>query len=429
MEPFAANLKFTVKKMLNAAGYELPAAEVESNVKKGITSRSAELQLDSTVTFYNYDPSASMDSVPLFKTVFTYPSDTEELQVESVFENGIWIPLNRTALTFDNLARVVEAYSEVFDPGTMTWMPDSKIKVYPRGSSDILVDSFFVQGWSADLNSWLELVSVWNSYDASDRLTVSLTLFDLFGQPLLFKDVHSYDFAGDNTLIESYLIDGAVEIPAGKKNRIYFEHHLEKELGFLADGAGGFEPQYQHIFTFNSLWKVANEAFYNWDADSSKWWIEEAVFYEYDGEERLISKETQRSTQDGGVEPQLVTYEYEEGEYLALETNYTYDFSIENYVLSDRKYFYYKDEISSAPQEPVTVRPLIVYPNPANSFVQLKLEGTASVQIFDMNGRLVQFYGAWPGEATLDVTMLPAGMYQVRALIGRETFVGKIVKQ
>lgn len=38
MEPHAAGLSYTVKKMLKAAGYRLPGAEVGSKVKQGVES-------------------------------------------------------------------------------------------------------------------------------------------------------------------------------------------------------------------------------------------------------------------------------------------------------------------------------------------------------------------------------------------------------
>lgn len=429
MDPYSGHLTYTVKKMLNAAGFQLAGAEVVSDVKQGVKNRSGELQLDSTVTFFNYDSGGMTDSLPFYKTVFTRPATGVELQVDYAFENETWAPLNRSTLTFDGLGRIVDASSELYDPISMTWIPDSQVEVFPRGSSDILLDSFFVRGWSADLNSWIPLLSVWNSYDAQDRLVTSHTLFDLFGQPLLFRDVHTYNIEGDNTLIESYLVDGGLEFLATKKDRIFHQHHLEKELAFLSDGAGGFEPQYQHIFSYTGSWKVAEEAFYNWDAANGQWWIELAVFFEYDEEDRLISKESVYSTQDGESEPSLVTYEYKEGEYLSLETDYTYDFNLENYVLSDRKYYYYQDEISGTPWEPVVARSLTVFPNPTAGTATLKLDETMSVQVFDLNGRLVQGFSSLPGNATLDLVMLPAGIYQVRAQAGREVYTGKVVKQ
>ncbi len=429
VEKYADNLNYTTKKMLNAIGYQLPKAEVESNVKQGVESRSNELQLDSTVTFYNYDPNGQADSLPLFKTVFTYPSANVERQMELVFENGTWTPLNRTTLTYDDLARIVETQAELFDPITAGWVPDSKVKVFPHGSSAELVDSVFVLGWSADDNAWLGLLSIWNSFDTQDRLTVSLTTIDIFGQPLLFKDVYTYNIADDNTLVESYLVDAGIEYFAGKRVLIYEEHHLVKEMAFAADGVGGLEKQYEIIYVHTPSWKLESQATFNWNVDSSAWWIVEAIFFEYDAEDRLASMETGHYTPDGDEDHQLVTYEYREGEYLAVETNYSYDFDLENFVLSDRKYYYYAGEVSGIPHEPVKVKSLVMFPNPTTGNAQLKLDANASVQVFDLSGKMVQGFSAMPGKATIDLVLLPAGIYEVKALAGKEIYTGKIVKQ
>lgn len=426
---YAGSLNYTVKKILNEAGYELPEAQVESPVKQGVQTRSNEFQLDSTVTFYNYDPSGQADSTPLFRTVYTYHSSELRTEVESVFENGTWVPLNRTTIASDELGRIVDAFSSFYDPLAQDWVLDSKVEIYPHGSSLYLVDSVFVLGWSPDVNDWVRLMSIWNTYDNQDRLSVSLTLIDIFGQPLHFKDVFTYNASGDNTLIESYLVEGGMEYFAGKHDLLYDNHQLTKEIFYVSDGLGGLEPQYQKSYYYTGNWQLESEATFNWDLDSNEWQVSEAIFYEYDGVGRLAAKETSQIAPGGEAEHQLITYEYVEAEYLALETNYSYDIDAENYVLSDRKYFYYKGGLSPVPNEPVRPKSLALSPNPTNGVANIKLDAAASVKVFDLSGKMVQGFSAMPGQVNIDLAMLPAGIYEVRAQAGKEIYAGKIVKQ
>lgn len=429
LEAYTAHFSWNLKKMLNAAGFELPNAQVDAHVQRGLSGRSEELQLDSILTFYNYDPTAMLDSLPLSRTVHTYPAANEQLQLTSIFENGGWSPFSRTALTYDDLDRVLAAFSENYDAASMTWTPDSKMQVFPHGDSELLLDSFFVQAWSVDLDEWIEIMAVRNTYDSLGRLATSTTLFDFFGQPLYFKDVHFYNLAGDDYLVEAYVIDGGLELLAGKRDRIFEQHHLVKEFAFVHDGNGGFEPQYEHVFIHTGFWALDSQVLYNWDADNGTWWVAEAVFYGYDDQQRLNSMETTHGSPDGDTESQLVTYEYLQDEYVSLETNFTYDPALENFVLSDRIYYYYNGEITALPQEPAAVQPLLIYPNPTPGVAQLKTEAPMSVQVYDLSGRLVQGFSVMPGNATLDLSLFPDGIYQVRAQAGREIFAGKIVKQ
>ncbi len=426
---YAGSLNYTVKKILNEAGYELPEAQVESPVKQGVQTRSNEFQLDSTVTFYNYDPSGQADSTPLFRTVYTYHSSELRTEVESVFENGTWVPLNRTTIASDDLGRIVDAFSAFYDPLAQDWVLDSKVEIYPHGSSLYLVDSVFVLGWSPDVNDWVRLMSIWNTYDNQDRLSVTFTMIDIFGQPLLFKDVFTYNAIGDNTLIESYLVEGGMEYFAGKHDLLYDNHQLTKEIFYASDGLGGLEPQYQKSYYYTGNWQLESEATFNWDLDSSEWQVSEAIFYEYDGVGRLAAKETSQIAPGGDAEHHLITYEYVEAEYLALETNYSYDIDAENYVLSDRKYFYYKGGLSPVPNEPVHPKSLALSPNPTIGVANIKLDAAASVKVFDLSGKMVQGFSAMPGQVTIDLAMLPAGIYEVRAQAGKEIYAGKIVKQ
>lgn len=426
---YTGSLNYTVKKILNEAGYELPEAQMESPVKQSVQTRFNEFQLDSTVTFYNYDPSGQVDSTPLFRTVYTYHSSDLRTEVESVFENGTWVPLNRTTIASDELGRIVDAFSAFYDPLVQDWVLDSKVEIYPHGSSFELVDSVFVLGWSPDVNDWVRLMSIWNTYENQDQLTVSLTLIDIFGQPLHFMDIYSYDISGDNTLIESYLVEGGFEYFAGKRDLLYDEHHLINEIAYASDGEGGFEKQYQKSYYYTGNWQLESEATFNWDLDSNDWQVIEAIFYEYDAMGRLAAKESTYIIPGSEAEHQLITYEYVEGEYLALETNYTYDFNAENFVLSDRTYFYYKGGLSPVPNEPVVPKSLALSPNPTIGVANIKLDAAASVKVFDFTGRLVQGFSAMPGQVTIDLAMLPAGIYEVRAQTGKEIYAGKIVKQ
>ena len=81
---------------------------------------------------------------------------------------------------------------------------------------------------------------------------------------------------------------------------------------------------------------------------------------------------------------------------------------------------------------PVRAGAFLLHPNPAGDFlfVQLPESGAAPflLQLLDAQGRLLGQYRISEG-APLDVTLLPAGLYGLKAVVDGTIFSGKFVKQ
>jgi hypothetical protein len=79
------------------------------------------------------------------------------------------------------------------------------------------------------------------------------------------------------------------------------------------------------------------------------------------------------------------------------------------------------------------VQKVNVFPNPANKVVNINLSGftgKSDVRLFDVNGRVVLHRQVSAGNAQLDVSALPAGVYMIRIQNGaREVNLTKIIKQ
>ena len=74
---------------------------------------------------------------------------------------------------------------------------------------------------------------------------------------------------------------------------------------------------------------------------------------------------------------------------------------------------------------------MLLYPNPANDFVMVNVEGTGShrVSVFDVNGRLAMTTMAHNGSAKLHTNHLAKGMYFVKVGEGKTTQVRSFVKK
>ncbi len=79
--------------------------------------------------------------------------------------------------------------------------------------------------------------------------------------------------------------------------------------------------------------------------------------------------------------------------------------------------------------DPPAIDAFFLYPNPTSGVVQVKLSGRISVLIYTISGQLIKKYALGHGERVLDLTDLPAGIYQVRARSDDDYFSGKLLIQ
>ncbi len=424
--PAAENLTYTLVKALQRAGFELP---VRAGTTAPAVSRAAELRLDSTKTFYGYDLNGTPDSTPLFRTVYQYPDPLVSVATEYQYDGGAWITLNRSTQYSDDQGRLVEVFAELFDPLTHDFRPDSRLEIYPRGDSPELIDSAFTTYWSVETNDWVELITIWNTYDDQEQLLESLTRLNILGDFLLFRDVFTYDDFGNNTLIESFALLGQDEFPAGRREMTYNQNNQLMTVTALSlDDFGVYQPQSQVTYTYTVFGNEAQVNSYEWNGAQQNWIQTESITYNYDNQQRVVARETRFFHQSDPEERELVNFEYVEGADLALETLFIWDSASETYFLSDKKYYYYSSGSTALDPTPEPVQQLSVSPNPTQGLVRLSVGEETGIQVFSLSGQLMQSVILQPGQM-LDLSALPAGIYSISARDTQGYYLGKVVKQ
>jgi len=427
LQPYLENLNPKVASALTKAGFELAANPSSVIAKPGAQMRSNALQLDSTKTFFGYDFIGTDDTLPLFRTIYQYPQPSLEIQTEYQYDMDAWQTVSRSNISRDNLDRIVEVYSEAFDIDKGDFVPDSKSVVFPHEDSQVLIDSFFVYGMDTLGVNWILLFYTTNQFDAQDRLVESISSFDyLVGQPLLLKDVYSYDANGDNTLVESFALFSGLEIPSGKREMEYQNHLLTQAIDYEDDGMGGLIAQSKTTFTYTTSDKAEQVNTYQWSLDANDWVQTQGDTYGYDNSHRVNSKESVIYSQDGSEERNLSKYDYVEDEKLKSEANYYW--SVSTYFLSDRKFYYYSDGTLSDKEPNNAALHLEITPNPTSGLARLNLKAPAMIWIYNTQGELVNS-GEYQPNYTLHFSDLPSGLYFVSARSENEQYVGRLVKE
>ncbi len=273
---------------------------------------------------------------------------------------------------------------------------------------------------------WVVQLSTWNVFDNENQILESYSSIGFLGEPVLFKDTYLYDTNGDNHLIETTAIFEGEEIPSGRTENTYTNHLLTAAVVYTSDGFNFF-PDSRETFLYAPFGMLARHSIMAWNVEIENWQLALTTDYQYDEEQRISEKFITYYENGAAADAERPTYEYVEGENLALETLYLYDSESEIWSLDRKKYYYY-DGLTAIPNEPVQVLALPLAPNPTTGMVKIGIEETLAVQLFDATGRMIASQLLQPGQL-MDLSSLPTGIYQLVAQNETSFYGGRIVKQ
>lgn len=389
-----------------------------------IESRASELRLDSTAVYHNY---TATDSMPKYLTWYMYPQENATVNIDFQYDTDHWITINRTTTLRDEMDRIVDVIAQRWDETLQTYLPESRLEVFPHLDSPALVDSFIVSVWKEG-ESWSPEFSVRNTYDNADRLLESRSDFVFFDEILTLIDRYTY-VDGLLNKIQTFTIMAGEEVLGGEELFLYQNDTLFAAISYTAAGIGEMIPETRMEYSYypNGQVSLINHFIYDFEKQDWKFW--RADGYAYDDEDRLALYELVTIDDAGILSRNLTSYTYTGENYMLLETNAVYDNSIESWIVTDKKFYYYSELVAVDPELPADVNELIMYPNPTFGMVQMKIESPMKVFVYTMNGQLVKSASLEAGEKTVDLTTLPAGLYQLRATSLDEYYSGKLVKQ
>jgi YD repeat-containing protein len=431
IQPYAVNWSYAVKQMLNAGGYNVPGPKAEFDFRDGTQGRSQSAALDSTVTYFGYNVGGG-DSIPLFRNMYTYPTQGVEVITESFFEMGVWVPLSRTQLVADTLGRLVEATSHRYDAEAGEFIPDARIEFFAHGNYIELIDTLFVYAWSVELKAYVRQLTIRNAYDAHGQMTQSVSSIEIFDFPLVFEDHYKYDKEGQLTQVLSFNIDGNESIPAGKQELRYVNKQLTLTTNFISDGFVGFLPQARTAYAYHHKGGLQSQKAFDWDITNKKWVLTEDHAYAYDKDGKRTSATDIILQQNVQLANEKIIYTYTADDVPAMETSYVWNKDLQAYEMDQQRHYYYKTNAAEGLDEtddPVVADATFMYPNPTSGIVQVKLSGQISVLIYTISGQLIKKYALAHGERVIDLKDLPAGIYQVRAKSDEDYFSGKLLIQ
>ncbi len=403
--------------ILNRAGFDLGDSELPQ-------TKINSLRLDSTKTFVGYDLTGGLDSFPVSRTTYWYPQTGVRMEIEDQYDGSEWNHAYRNTFFYDELDRLVEVVAQYYDPEAGFYVPESRLEIFPRGTSPDLIDSFFVYGWNPEIDDYERIVSNINLFDNDDRLIEILSSFDFFGEQIVIRDVLYYDENDDNVLIESFTVLEGFEFLARKTEMEYINHLLIESIESSFTGAG-FEPMSRITYAYTNTGALMQQSSFERDFEMGEWILAERQIYDYDDAGRLSAEETESYAEEGFTFDR-VTYDYIQGTDLALETTYFRENVVDEWILDSKTYFYY-NTLTSVPEAPRTPLALQVAPNPTTGTLQVRLENDALVQVFDATGLLRRSISFQPGQ-TIDLDGLPAGVYYLTAKDRNNVYSNKVVK-
>jgi hypothetical protein len=426
VQPYAENWTYPMVQAFHRAGFEMPTMAAAPVVANPDAASLNPLQLDSTKTFIEYGLNMPGDSTPQFRSTYIYPFPNVKIETNYQYGAGTWEPLNRATLISDDQQRLVEVIAEAFDPETQTFKHDSYLEIYPHGDSEVLTDSFFSYVWDSTILGWHVILANRHTYDTQDRLLETVNSIDYFGDPVIFKEVYSYDANGDNHLIEEFAILGNDVLPSSRTDIQYVDHRPIEVLVSGSDGVSFF-PQHRANTSYTLFGAIRKELNFEWNDSTQLWYLYQTIEYLYSANQRLFGKETIHYPPNAWDVRERIYYGYADDENLYLEIRNHWDHDVFDWLLDSKKYYYYAGLVSVG-RDPVMAQPLVISPNPTVDYARLQLVLPAIVQIYTAAGELVNNIEWQPGQV-LNLHSLPSGLYYIRAQAANEQYVGRIVKE
>lgn len=386
----------------------------------GVADRGNTPQLDSAVLYTGYGQN---DSFPQTKSIFTYPSANVAVQTDFT-QIGGWQPENRATQTKDNLGRIRNIFTEIYDPNTDEWAPESRLIMVPHGTSLTLTDSLVIEIWDADQNSWIVGFSIVTSFDDQDRPVMIFTYVNQLGFAYTLLDELYYDANGDNYLTEQSIYEQG-EWTLFTRIESEFEQHREiVRASYTVIGPGTYAPSTKIETEYDAAGNDIVIQIFDGDFITGEWTLAEIIQRTFDGANRLTAEEYQ-SLRFDAPPADRTEYVYLDGDNLALEIYSEKDPGTQTWNVLEKTYYYYSN--TTANHEIANGEPLILSPNPTFGVVNVPASSKAQVAVLDINGKQTQTVQHNNGQINLE--RLPAGVYYILVQEGAVRRTGTVVKQ
>ena len=387
--------------------------------------RNADPRLRRTEIYQAYGLKSPTDSTAFLRTTYDYPTANQRIETNFQFDGEVWVPQSRISSTFDALQRTTGIKTETYNASTKQFVPQSLLQTYPHGNTQ-QNDSLLVYNWSLTENKYVLTLKQTSAFNNKDQVKEISTTVSISGQTIRTKDVYLYDLNNNISRTENYTYLGEIATLNNFTKNSYTNRLLNTSTTYAAIGGKDSIPQTQLVNRYNGLGLLEQTETLRWDFATMTWSKSSSTIYGYDAAKRILFRET--SIVNTGLPDQKSRSEffYNKDGSTSFEVNYSFDTNAQAFKL-DNKRFYFYDPVSSLRDLPTPVKPLVLYPNPTRGSLSLKLQDKAQVQVIGSNGQLLQAVVLNPGQ-TLDLSSLPAGMYQVLAKEGTEFFGSKVLK-
>ncbi|MGB3802321.1 MAG: T9SS type A sorting domain-containing protein [Lewinella sp.] len=386
--------------------------------------------LDSTVTYQPVETGGvDMATVPSSKTVFTQTTDTVLTERVSEFDGTTWQPVSEIRITNDALGREKRQLELRWNDDTEAWVNYARLVNFHRGTSLETLDSFYLDLYNVDSDTWERLYTQTNKYDDGERLVESAIETDLFGfgTYLTIVATYVYNDAGDNDVIRTGIINGADTIPGGRTELTYEDHRVTEELLLVTDDNGNFVPDERNAYTYTSQGLQDSITMYQWDDQIEDWMATSLDDYDY--ENGLVTDyfSTTYTMGDMVTKTRQTTTYLPGTEYVDETKDFEYEADTDTYVLTESTTYFYS-EVNTTSLPPALAKEVLrVWPNPAVNMLRIDFEEPAVLHLFDQSGRLLFTGQHEPGHG-VDLGGLPSGVYIISLTTRNVRHQARVIK-
>ncbi len=297
--------------------------------------------------------------------------------------NSNWIGLEKIEWSYDVENNQIEEINYLWDSFFNDWVPKTKDEfIRDEFGNEITV----VYQWKSAANNWIKENKYENFYDSSDNLTSIIDYeWDSISQNWIenWREELGYDNNGREILVINYDWDSLANdwIQRWKLEQTYGNTRLYAE--------------------------------YSWDKNQNEWigiWKRETFFNEYEDWTFEADYKWDSLTNNWDLNWKIRCDRiYNNSGYLLIESNLEWETDISDWILTNRKYYYYRNgEITGIPDQSANL--ISLFPNPTDSYLYISgLNHVTQIKIYTVCGNLVFQKNVL--KEPLFIASLPQGVY------------------
>ncbi len=338
-----------------------------------------------------------------------------------------WFPSSKDEYSYDASGNKILVFSYNYDIASSKWFNSSKLESFynsnGKDTSDIYSD------W--ENNQWFVSYKSESFYDANGKNTLNININWYWSDGSLtggFKNESYYDIKGRDTSDFSFNWDISTnQWDTAGKNKFYYDANGidTAKIGYNWDNTlkkwiYSSEDEYTNFTNGNQTLSQTIDISSVWNTSNNKW---------------VYQNKWDCFCDANGNDTANIMYNWMDNNWVfSYEFKFTYDANGNQTSMCTPAYcyyYYYSVHDINSSINPINLKVVKIYPNPANEFINIEISDNSInlCQIYNSNGQMIKSIYLVPDNNSYNISNLKAGLYFIQIPIQNGIITRKMIKK